>query len=97
MTGYLPWLLLLLACPLMMFFMMRGMSGGKNSGRDVPDKNTDDSYWRPEPHQPASTPSSTEPAQDRARIADLERENADLRAARDHPSGSSPTDRRWTH
>lgn len=74
MTRYLPWLLLLVACPLMMFFMMRGMGGAKNTDQDVPVKKTDDRYRRSDPDHSASAAS----AADRARIARLERENADL-------------------
>lgn len=91
MTRYLPWLLVV-ACPLMMFFMMRGMGGGKNTDQDMPVKKTDDRDERSDLDHSASTTS----AEDRARIAHLERENADLRAARDHPSGSTRTNRRWT-
>ncbi len=94
MTAYLPWLLLLLACPLMMFFMMRGMGGGKNMDRDMRHQNTDDRVQRPDHNQSASAQSETEPAEDRDRIAQLEREVADLRAAREHLPGSNPTSRR---
>ncbi|MEO8749260.1 MAG: DUF2933 domain-containing protein, partial [Allobranchiibius sp.] len=31
MTSYLPWLLLVVTCPLMMFVMMRRMGGGKDA------------------------------------------------------------------
>lgn len=63
MRSLLP-LLVFLACPLMMIFMMRGMHGGKSSA--------------PAPHEPASEGS------DAVRIAALEREVADLRAAQGH-------------
>lgn len=58
-------LLLILACPLMMMFMMRGMHGG--AGHDAGDARND-------PRQVVDTT-----AQD-ARIAQLEREVARLRA-----------------
>lgn len=87
MTRYLPWLLLVVACPLMMFFMMRrGMGGGKNTDQDMPVKKTDDRYRRSDLDDSASTAS----LKDRARIAHLERENSDLRAARDRSTGSDP-------
>lgn len=86
MTRYLPWLLLLVACPLMMFFMMRGMGGGKNTDQDMPVKKTDDRDQRSDLDDSASTAS----VKDRAWIARLERENADLRAARDRSTGSDP-------
>lgn len=92
MTAYLPWLLL--ACPLMMIFMMRGMGGGKNMDRDMRHKNTDDRLQRPDHDQSASARSETGPAEDRDRVAQLEREVADLRATREHPPGSNPTSRR---
>jgi hypothetical protein len=94
MTAYLPWLLLLLACPLMMFFMMRGMGGGRNMDGDMAHQNTDDRVPRPDHKHSATAQSETGPAQDRDRIAQLEREVADLRAAREHPPGSNPTSRR---
>lgn len=97
MTGYLPWVLLVLACPLMMFFMMRGMGGGKNMDRDLRQKDTDDGVQRPDHNQSTSARSQSGPANDRDgdRIAQLEREVAELRAAREHPPGSNPRSRRW--
>ncbi len=73
-------LLLILACPLMMIFMMRGMSGGHD-------------------RRPASTPgdrSTVDPAKASvaktdprdARLAELEREVARLRAAETHRTES---------
>lgn len=64
----------------MIFVMMRRMGGGKDTDRDIPDKNTDKRSQRLDPDQPASTPFPAG-AEDRARIAHLGRENADLRAA----------------
>ena len=37
-TAYLAILLLIVACPLMMFFMMRGMDHGGTAGRDSADE-----------------------------------------------------------
>ena len=60
-------LLILLACPLMMFFMMRGMHGGRSD--------TDRADDRPHDRAPRS---SVDVARDQ-RIAELEREVAALR------------------
>lgn len=60
-------LLILLACPLMMFFMMRGMHGGHSD--------TDRADDRPHDRAPRS---SVDVARDQ-RIAELEREVAALR------------------
>lgn len=61
-------LLILLVCPLMMFFMMRGMHGGGHSDTD----RADDGPHEREPR------SSADVARDE-RIAELEREVAALR------------------
>ena len=67
------WLLFLLACPLMMIFMMRGMGGGGGHG----------GHMTPPPD---GAPRDTDDERDR-RIAELEREVVSLRkddpAARD--------------
>jgi hypothetical protein len=77
-----------------MFFMMRGMGGGENMDRDMGHKNPGVRVQRPDHNQSASAQSETGPAEDRDRIAQLKREVADLRAAREHPPGSNPTSRR---
>jgi hypothetical protein len=69
MGDYLP-LLLILACPLMMIFMMRGMHGGHDMGAEDKDP-------RHEGHaSPVDLPAEQ-------RIIDLERQVAELRAERD--------------
>ena len=55
-------LLILLACPISMFFMMRGMGHGKSGGHDM------------------SAMDGNDDTKDR-RLADLEREVADLRGS----------------
>jgi hypothetical protein len=72
MQTYLP-LLILLACPLMMIFMMRGMTSGHDSG--------------PRSDHPAN---AGKPDARDERLAELEREVAELRAARDHTRTSRP-------
>lgn len=90
MTAYLPWLLVL-ACPLMMIFMMRGM-GGSNKTPGTGNKYADDGVQR---NGYATTDSvHAKPIDDRARIAQLEREVAALRTARKPDTGSNPTSRR---
>jgi hypothetical protein len=69
MGNYLP-LLIILACPLMMVFMMRGMHGGHDMGAEDKDPRHDGQAPR------------VDPSADR-RILDLERQVAELRAARD--------------
>ncbi len=64
--------LLILACPVMMIFMMKGMGRGKGSGHDM------------------TGPGPVDPAHD-ARIAELEREVAELR---DPPSSNVASDAR---
>jgi hypothetical protein len=81
MVKYLP-LLFLLACPLMMMFMMRGMSsGGRSVGHDVqePDADGHKGFGPAEDIAELSVPTPHE----RERIARLEREVAELRAARE--------------
>ena len=72
-TWLLP--LILLACPLMMLFMMKGMNGGHDNGpgatRDL-----------------SATATELDPRD--KRLAELEREVAGLRAGRDHTDGSRP-------
>ena len=63
MAQYLP-LIFLLACPLMMVFMMRGMQGGHDTPSRVPPRDAVD---------PASIDAATT-----ARVADLERQIAEL-------------------
>jgi hypothetical protein len=74
MGTWLP-LLILLACPVMMLFMMKGMNGGHDNG----------SGTKPEP---PTTATELDPRD--KRLAALEREVAGLRAARDHTEGSRP-------
>lgn len=69
MGKYLP-LLILLACPLMMIFMMRGMHGGHDKAAEDPD-----------PRHEAPAPGADLPAEQRILV--LERQIAELRAARD--------------
>ncbi|WP_156870360.1 DUF2933 domain-containing protein [Sporichthya polymorpha] len=64
MQNLLPWLILL-ACPLMMIFLMRGMGGGKGHSGHM---------------APSDARRETDDERDR-RIADLEREIVSLRKA----------------
>ncbi len=73
--GYLLFLLLL-ACPLVMFFMMRGMHGGHDMGADGQAPRQD--------RQPFHAEISPE-----QRIIDLERQFAELRAERDRTEGDA--------
>lgn len=75
MSNYL-FLLLLLACPLMMVFMMRGMHGGN------------DAHAGHTMGQHPSDPSTRWDARD-DRLAELEREVSQLRAERDR-HGTDP-------
>ena len=63
MAQYLP-LIFLLACPLMMLFMMRGMHGGHDTPPPVPPRDAVD---------PPAIDAATA-----ARVADLERQVAEL-------------------
>lgn len=77
-------LLILLACPLMMMFMMRGMGGGHKGHQHGA-------------ATPAETvrPTSGEPVGgDQARIAQLEHEVAQLRELRGAETGDDPRGRR---
>ncbi len=69
MGNYLP-LLIILACPLMMIFMMRGMHGGHDMGAHDKD-----------PRHDGQTPRVD--LRDDQRIIDLEGQVAELRAERD--------------
>lgn len=75
MSNYLL-LLLILACPLMMIFMMRGM-GGMRGGHDMGAEHREPS----QDEQPSQSDADAS-----QRIVDLERQVAELRAERD-PSG----------
>ena len=75
------YLLLLIICPLAMFFMMRNMGGmgGPRGGN-----NTMSGH-----HGPTYPERIDAPADPRdARLAELEREVAELRATRDHTDAS---------
>lgn len=76
MWSYLPWLLLL-ACPVMMIFMMRGM-GGMRGGHDQGVGHRE---------SPQDKPASRDDAGAGQRIVDLERQVAELRAERDRFGG----------
>ena len=65
-------LLILLACPLMMMLMMRGMHGGQDD-KPAPSKRPS-AFDEPDPRD--------------ARLAELEREVAELRAGRDREQAS---------
>ena len=67
MPSWLPLLLILAACPLMMIFMMRGMSSGHGAGPESPDA-----------IRPMDGTDTRDPRD--ARLAELEREVAQLRA-----------------
>lgn len=79
MTAYLPWLFLL-ACPLMMMFMMRGMGGG--SKKDPDQAKT----VAPHPARPVGD--------QQVRIAQLEREVAELRGVSLRKTENNPASRR---
>ena len=74
-------LLLILACPLMMIFMMRGMHGGRDTGAEDKD-----------PRHDAQAP----PVDQRAdqRILDLERQVAELRTERNRTDSTERAARR---
>jgi hypothetical protein len=75
------YLLLLIICPLAMFFMMRNMGG---MGTPRGGKNA-----TPGDQTPTYPERIDSPADSRdARLAELEREVAELRAARDHADAS---------
>lgn len=76
MFSYLPWLLIL-ACPLMMMFMMRGM--GSSTKTDAPTINPADTARG---DQVRAAGADADDAG--ARIAELEREVAELRGGRVH-------------
>jgi hypothetical protein len=88
MIAYWPWLLFL-ACPLMMMFMMRGMGRGdggtRRTGRDalLPGKGS----ARPTAARPLT-------AEEQTRIAQLERDLAQLRAGGDPTPSDTPTSTR---
>ena len=75
MGNYLP-LLIILACPLMMIFMMRGMHGGHDMGAQDKDPGHDGQAPRVDLHADQ-------------RIIDLERQVAELRAERDRTEGAA--------
>ncbi len=76
-----PWLFVL-ACPLMMIVMMRGMhGGGQNMGQDTRGQDRG--------HTAEVPPDAASPEADReVRIARLEREVAELRASRERTQQS---------
>ena len=76
------WFLLVLACPLMMIFMMRGMHGGGQ------DRSTET-----KPQQNFAVPQGQLDSRDE-RLAELEREVAELRAGRDALSDQPDLSRR---
>ncbi len=76
MSAYLPWLLIL-ACPLMMMWMMRGM--GRSGNKSAPIDNVADAVRGVQAPAPGAGPDESE-----ARIAELEREVAELRGGRVH-------------
>jgi hypothetical protein len=105
MITYLPWLLLLVRPVMMivprlvrpvMLLTRRGRGGGKNTDRDMCAESAGDRVRRSDDDGWASAQPGIVPAGDRVgdRIAQLEREVADLRAAQDHPPGFNPTGRR---
>ena len=75
MGNYLP-LLIILACPLMMIFMMRGMHGGHDMGAQDKD-----------PRHDGQAPRVDLLADQR--IIDLERQVAELRAERDRTESAA--------
>ncbi|MDP9092635.1 MAG: DUF2933 domain-containing protein [Actinomycetota bacterium] len=88
MIAYWPWLLFL-ACPLMMMFMMRGMGRGDGgthrTGRDAL-----------MPGGELARPTAARPltAEEQTRIAQLERDLAQLLAGGDRTPGDTPTSTR---
>ncbi len=78
-----PWLFVL-ACPLMMIFMMRGMHGtGQNTNQNA--RGQDRGHTAEVPPDAASHDPDRE-----VRIAQLEREVAELRASGDRTRQSQP-------
>lgn len=88
MIAYWPWLLFL-ACPLMMMVMMRGMGRGDGSPRRT-GRNA------PTPGREPARPTAARPltADEQTRIAQLERDLAQLRAGGDPTPGDTPTSTR---
>jgi hypothetical protein len=88
MTAYWPWLLFL-ACPLMMMFMMRGMGRGDGATRRT-------GRGAPLPGGELARPAATRPltAEEQTRIAQLERDLAQLRAGGNPTRGDTPTSTR---
>jgi hypothetical protein len=75
MRNLLPFVLLL-ACPVMMVIMMRGMRGGGHETSNA----------RPDTHSSRDKDGTADGQESQARIAQLEREVAQLRALRgEHP------------
>ena len=75
MRSLLPFILLL-ACPVMMIFMMRGMHGGRQQSTEA----------RHDTHPSRYEAGTANGQESEARIAQLEREVAQLRAVRgEHP------------
>lgn len=92
MIRYLPWLFLL-ACPLMMVFMMRSMGGGGRTMGHGMRRNGRDGV--PLDSGVETAPDAMPPMGDeQARIAQLEHEVARLRAVRDHTPGDIQVRRR---
>ncbi|MEO7263149.1 MAG: DUF2933 domain-containing protein [Jatrophihabitantaceae bacterium] len=79
MTAYLPWLILL-ACPLMMVFMMRGMGGGDRTMGHDRMRRLGRSDGGPTERSVTFPPAMPPTGDDQARIAQLESEVAQLRA-----------------
>ncbi len=77
MGNYLP-LLFILACPLMMIFMMRGMHGGHDMGASDQEPS----------HDEESNRNHRDAVRADQRIVDLERQVAQLRAQRDNTEGT---------
>ncbi len=92
MTRYLPWVFLL-ACPLMMLFMMRGMGGGRRStDNGKPTSGRDDVL--PVSLDKTAPQAMPHAGDAQARIAQLEFEVAQLRAAREANPGDTSVLRR---
>jgi hypothetical protein len=85
-AAYLPWLIILV-CPLMMLFMMRGMGGGKAS-RDTQGNGANGMALTPERAEGQLTGNAASVGQ-QARIEQLEAEVAELRAAGKRSPGGS--------